>query len=70
MQDPISDMGKGALWIGVPTGIILGLGFVGAGTLAWKRKNSSINEIKQQAVEVQQTVPVLPDPDTIANQNS
>jgi len=59
MQSPISDMGKGAIWIAVPIGAVLGIGFIASGTWAWLKKRSNIEEIKSQAVEIEQQ-PLLP----------
>lgn len=57
MQDTISERAQGMLWIGVPGGLLLALGFAIAACWALKTKGSASGQLKSQAIDIEQAAP-------------
>ena len=43
---------------GVPAGVVIGIGFSLAGVWAWRSKRSRLEEIKSQAVDIDQSASI------------
>lgn len=57
MQETLSDKAVGLLLFAIPAGIVLGLGFLGGGVWASVNKKSKIDDMKAQAIEIDQPFP-------------
>ena len=58
MQDKLSQKGVALLQFGVPARVVIGIGFSLAGVWAWRSKRSRLEEIKSQAVDIDQSASI------------
>jgi hypothetical protein len=57
MQDRVSERAQGMLWVGVPAGLLLTLVFTIAAVWALRTRMSASDELKNQAVDIEQDLP-------------
>ena len=71
MQDNMSERAQGALWVGVPVGLLLTIGFAAAALWALHSRDSASDALKTQAKDIQQELPPpIPAPPVLDKEDS